>query len=160
MTNLTLFAVQCVIQGQVDFIWGQGRAVLDSCTIRSVSKGTTAYITADGNSDPNFQKGGILIKNATISLQAGVQHYLGRTWGTNAHVAFANTTLPAGIAAPGWLVMGNHTTATQVGEFNTSGPGANQTGRVSWAYKYASVPTTEVWLNASGSTSWLSSPRY
>ena len=157
----TQYYKKCIIKGQVDFIWGQGRAVLDQCTIQSVSKGTTAYITADGNTDATFAKGGIFIRQATLQLQSGVSHYLGRTWGKNAHVIFDDTTLPSGIAAAGWLTMTPaYTTTTRVGEYNTTGPGASQSGRVAWAYAYKSRPTVASFLSASGSTSWLTTPRY
>ena len=79
----------------------------------------------------------------------------------NAHVIFADTVLPEGIVVAGWRVMGgNYTSTTSVGEFQTSGPGASQSGRVAWAKKFTSVLTTEEWLKASGSTAWLMTPRY
>ena len=72
----------CYVEGDTDFIFGRGTAVLDGCTIHSVTSRTTsgAAIAPSTDSRNPF---GILVNGATFSADAGAAAgsiHLGRAW--------------------------------------------------------------------------------
>lgn len=128
----------CYIEGRVDFIFGSGNTVFDHCELRSKAGG---YVTAA--STPAEQAFGFTFLDCRLTGdptpwepdQRSRPALLGRPWRPHAAVAFIRCEMGAHIAPAGWNNWGkaeNEQTARYV-EFGTTGPGANPSGRVSWA---------------------------
>lgn len=123
----------CYIEGDVDFIYGRGTAVLDGCTIHSLDRASATnngYIVAPSTKNSNPY--GILIvdSNLTSDAAAGTVS-LGRPWfassDPNAHpmAVIRDSVLGSHIAVRGWADMSGHSwTEGRFAEFNNSGPGA------------------------------------
>ncbi|SFX50122.1 pectinesterase family protein [Ruminococcus sp. XPD3002] len=101
----------CQIEGQTDYIFGDGSVVFDSCELRwkGYSSGTTGgYITAarDDNNDDT----GYLFYNCNVTANPQLKvstGYFGRPWRDTAKVMFVNTTLDSAnlINEAGWTSM-------------------------------------------------------
>ena len=107
------FFRKCVIEGQTDYIFGEGNVVFDFCELRWKGySGTTypGYITAarQGNSGSYtgylFNKCRVYGSSSNLPVTAG---YFGRPWGATAKVMFINTTLQDKnmILPAGWYSM-------------------------------------------------------
>lgn len=123
----------CYIEGDVDFIYGRGTAVLDGCTIHSLNRGSdtnNGYIVAPSTKNSNPY--GILIANSTLTSDAAPGTVsLGRPWfassDPDAHpmAVIRDSVLGSHIAVRGWADMSGHAwTEGRFAEFNNTGPGA------------------------------------
>ncbi|WP_285250144.1 pectinesterase family protein [Pseudarthrobacter sp. fls2-241-R2A-168] len=123
----------CYIEGDVDFIYGRGTAVLDGCTIHSLNRGSdtnNGYIVAPSTKNSNPY--GILIVNSTLTSDAAPGTVsLGRPWfassDPDAHpmAVIRDSVLGSHIAVRGWADMSGHAwTEGRFAEFNNTGPGA------------------------------------
>ncbi|XP_051127338.1 probable pectinesterase/pectinesterase inhibitor 51 [Andrographis paniculata] len=141
----------CLIQGNVDFIFGNAAAVFENCLIliaprqESPEKGETNAVTAHGRVDPG-QSTGFVFRNSIIN---GTEEYnelyrknprvhrnfLGRPWKEYSRTVFIACTLEALISADGWLPWsGDFALKTlYYSEFNNTGPGSNTEKRVPWS---------------------------
>ncbi|MCD9639776.1 hypothetical protein HAX54_024497 [Datura stramonium] len=92
----------CTIEGAVDFIFGNGQSIYESCTI-SVSAGALdgliGYITAQGRSSP-IDRSGFVFKNCNV-IGSG-QTFLGRPWRDYARVVFFDCSMSNVIIPQGW----------------------------------------------------------
>lgn len=123
----------CYIEGDVDFIYGRGTAVLDGCTIHSLDRGSSTnngYIVAPSTKNSNPY--GILITNSTLTSDAAPGTVsLGRPWfassDPDAHpmAVIRDSVLGSHIAVRGWADMSGHAwTEGRFAEYNNSGSGA------------------------------------
>ena len=107
------FFRKCVIEGQTDYIFGEGNVVFDFCELRWKGySGTTypGYITAarQGSSGSYtgylFNKCKVYGSSQNLAVTAG---YFGRPWAATAKVMFINTTLQDKnmILPAGWYSM-------------------------------------------------------
>ena len=107
------FFRKCVIEGQTDYIFGEGNVVFDFCELRWKGySGTTypGYITAarQGSSGSYtgylFNKCRVYGSSQNLAVTAG---YFGRPWAVTAKVMFINTTLQDKnmILPAGWYSM-------------------------------------------------------
>ncbi|WP_426227422.1 pectinesterase family protein [Pseudarthrobacter sp. DSP2-3-2b1] len=123
----------CYIEGDVDFIYGRGTAVLDGCTIHSLDRGSATnngYIVAPSTKNSNPY--GILITNSTLTSDAAPGTVsLGRPWFASSDPAahpmavIRDSVLGNHIAVQGWADMSGHAwTEGRFAEFNNTGPGA------------------------------------
>ena len=136
---------RCEVWGHVDFIFGAGQAVFDSCTIVSrdrKSATTNGYVTA-ASTDSAQPFGFLFIRSRLVKdnpAMAKNSVTLGRPWHpfasarANASVAFIDCWMDDHIGARGWDRMSSvDSTGTRVWyepssarfvEFGTTGPGA------------------------------------
>ena len=127
------YYTDCYIEGHVDFIFGDAKAVFESCEIRSIAHGPGGYLTAQSNTRPG-QDGGYVFNHCKITAEAGAGDvYLGRPWRDYSTVIFMNTEIEAPIVASGWsdwksAPQPRLPTATYA-EFRSTGPGANAKAR-------------------------------
>jgi pectin methylesterase-like acyl-CoA thioesterase len=127
------YYADCYIEGHVDFIFGDAKAVFDECEIRSIEHEAGGYLTAQSNTRPG-QDAGYVFNHCKITADAGAGNvYLGRPWRDYSTVIFINTDIEAPIMAAGWsdwksAPQPRLPTATYA-EFNSRGPGANPKAR-------------------------------
>lgn len=110
-SNGRIYMKKCYVEGSVDFIFGNGVMILDSCT---------TYVNREGgvvcapNTDATSTFG-YVFRNCTLSsLSAGiigfdnkamVSFYLGRPWQNNPKAVYITCVEPATLNAGGWLSM-------------------------------------------------------
>ena len=118
----------CYIAGNVDFIFGDGKAVFDHCEIRSTAH-SGGFITAQGKHYPD-EDSGFVFDRCTLTAGPEVTGsvYLGRPWRPYASVVFLNTQMGEHIDSAGWREWHpgeTHSIETAFyAEFNSTGPGA------------------------------------
>lgn len=103
----TAYFEDCVMAGEVDFIYGDGTMWFEHCTLLPVS--SSAIITAP-NTQPGYK--GIIFSNCTIDrhpeAKGNVTGYaLGRPWGDSPASTYLNTTMLVQPVAAGWKAMQN-----------------------------------------------------
>jgi pectinesterase len=127
------YYTDCYIEGHVDFIFGDAKAVFESCEIRSITHAEGGFLTAQSNTRVG-QDAGYVFNHCRITADAGAgELYLGRPWRDYSTVIFLNTDIEAPIMAAGWsdwkgAPQPRLPTATYA-EFNSTGPGANAKSR-------------------------------
>ena len=113
------------IEGAVDFIFGNARAVFEHCEIRSTGSG---YITAQSRVTPDGATG-FVFTHCRLTAASGVAKvYLGRPWRPYARVIFLFTEMGGHIEPEGWVEWHpgeTHSLASAwYAEYQSSGPGA------------------------------------
>lgn len=114
----------CTIEGNTDYIFGDGNCVFDGCELKWCGYSDTAtagYITAA----KDVASLGYLFRGCTVTPKDGMKvtaGYFGRPWGANAKVTFQDTKLAGDmIAAAGWTAMsGNTPDKAGYKEYNTT----------------------------------------
>lgn len=125
-TNNSSYYKNCKIEGNTDFIFGDGNAVFDGCDIQwkgySDANPIGGYLTAAKDTATY----GYYFRNCTVSANSDLNvtgGSFGRPWGAAAKVKFVNTKLTSAnlIADAGWSDMSNNTAAkANFGEYNTT----------------------------------------
>ena len=103
-STATAYLENCTVAGQTDYVYGDGTAWLEGCTLYNT--GTNAgYITAP-NTQPGDSNWGLVFNNCTIdgTCQSG-SFYLGRPWGDSPHATYLNTTMLQTPHQYGWGPM-------------------------------------------------------
>jgi len=118
---------KCYIEGNVDFIFGDGKAVFEDCEIHSTAH-NGGYITAQGKHYAD-QDSGFVFRRCTLTAEPGMKGvWLGRPWRPYASVVFLDTKMGPHIEPPGWREW--HPGETKYldtvfyAESGSSGPGA------------------------------------
>ncbi|KAK4366905.1 hypothetical protein RND71_014785 [Anisodus tanguticus] len=149
--SLRQYYQSCRVQGNVDFIFGNAAAFFQDCHILvtprllNPEKGETNSVTAHGRLDPG-QSTGFVFQNCSIN---GTEEYmnlyhsnpklhknfLGRPWKEYSRTIFINCNLEDLVRPEGWMPWNGKFALETLyyGEFNSSGVGANVTGRVTWS---------------------------
>ncbi|GJT25246.1 probable pectinesterase/pectinesterase inhibitor 51 [Tanacetum coccineum] len=150
----------CIIQGNVDFIFGSSASVFHNCTIlirpRQLDpmKGGNSVISAHGRMDP-AQTAGFIFQECVIT---GTKEYmqlirkvprlqqttfLGRPWKEFSRCVYVRCKLDAIVSPLGWLPWdGDFALSTlYFGEFGNTGLGSNLSERVTWSSR---TPSTHV----------------
>ena len=123
----------CYIEGEVDFIFGNAKAMFVGCEIHSVVHPPGGFLTANGRMSPT-EDSAYVFDHCKLTADSGVDKvFLGRPWRDYAKVIFLNTEMGSHIQAAGWSEwhQGETTrleTAT-FAEFNSTGPGARVSER-------------------------------
>jgi len=123
----------CYVQGNVDFIFGDGAAVFDSSTIQIDENGSLSgetTVTAQYRQFTNYLSG-FVFWNSTIRSNPATgmtADYLGRPWSPLAYVAYVNCDLAAPINKAGWIEWEPGTTdylaTATFEEYGSTGAGA------------------------------------
>lgn len=123
----------CYIAGNVDFLFGDGKAVFDHCEIHSTAH-AGGYITAQAKHDPN-EDSGFVLNRCTLTADPDVTKtvYLGRPWRPYATVVYLDTEMGSHIDPAGWREWHpgeTHSIETVFyAEYNSTGPGAQHEAR-------------------------------
>lgn len=102
LPNLRNYAVNCFIEGAVDFIYGQGNVFFDSDTLFIMRK-KGGYIVAP-NHHPDTEWGYVFRDNVITAPGDAIetQVFLGRPWHAQPKVAFINTKAEVTVYPEGW----------------------------------------------------------
>ena len=127
------YFTDCYIEGNVDFIFGDGKAVFDNCEIHNTTHAAGGYITAQGRTSAQ-QDSGFVFNHCKLTAAPGVAHvWLGRPWRPYATVTFLNTEMGAHIEPAGWREWHpgetHYLETVSYAEYNSSGPGAHPSER-------------------------------
>ena len=123
----------CYIAGNVDLIFGDGKAVFDRCEIHSTAH-EGGFITAQSKHYPEQDSGFVLNQcKLTAGLDVTKSVYLGRPWRPYAAVIMLDTEMGSHIDPAGWREW--HPGETRsidtafYAEYNSTGPGAKHDQR-------------------------------
>jgi polygalacturonase len=123
----------CYVEGNVDFIFGDSKAVFENCEIHSTPH-NGGYLTAQSKHYPD-QDSGFVIDHSKLTADPGVvgNVFLGRPWRPYATVIYMHTWMGDKIDPAGWREWHpgeTHSLDTvYYAEFDSSGPGANHDQR-------------------------------
>jgi pectin methylesterase-like acyl-CoA thioesterase len=118
----------CYIEGNVDFIFGDGKAVFEDCEIHS-TKHQGGFITAQGKHYPS-QDSSFVFNRCRLTAEPGQTGvWLGRPWRPYASVVFLNTEMGPQIEPAGWREWHpgetHYLDTVSYTEYNSTGPGAH-----------------------------------
>jgi pectinesterase len=125
------FFENCYIVGTTDFIFGAATAVFKNCHIHS--KKNSHVTAASTNSIIPF---GFVFFNCRLTADSNINKVsLGRPWSPTASVTYINCWMGNHIIAEGWNNWKNsaNEATARYAEYNSTGPGANPSSRVSWS---------------------------
>jgi polygalacturonase len=122
----------CYIEGNVDFIFGDGKTVFENCEIRSTPH-SEGFVTAQGKSYAS-EDSGYVFDHCRLTAYPDVSNvFLGRPWRPYATVIYLDTEMGSHIEPAGWRewhpVETNRLDTAFYAEFHSTGPGANPTAR-------------------------------
>ena len=122
----------CYIEGNVDFIFGDGKTVFDRCEIHSTPH-AEGFITAQGKSYPQEDSGYVFHQCKLTAAPAAGNVYLGRPWRPYATVVYLDTWMGDQIQPAGWREWHpgeTHSLDTALyAESGSTGPGAHHDQR-------------------------------
>jgi pectin methylesterase-like acyl-CoA thioesterase len=126
------YFVDCYIEGNVDFIFGDALAYFENCEIHALAH-SLVYLTAQSKKYAE-QRSGYVFDHCRLTADAGAKRvYLGRPWRAYGTVVFLHTSMPAEIVAEGWHEWEHDGKASLptafYAEHKSSGPGANPVRR-------------------------------
>ncbi|KAF9604035.1 hypothetical protein IFM89_001395, partial [Coptis chinensis] len=131
--SLRQFYRECSIYGTIDYIFGNGAAILQGCKIftRKPLPFQKVTITAQGRKDPH-QSTGFSIQNSYV--YATEPTYLGRPWKQYSRTVYMQTYMSSQVQPPGWLEwFGDFALNTlYYGEYMNYGPGSSVARRIQW----------------------------
>jgi pectinesterase len=123
----------CYIEGHVDFIFGDAKAVFENCEIHSIPHLAGGYLTAQSNTRPGQDAGYVFNHCRLTADPVATNIYLGRPWRDYATVIYMNTEMGGHIVPAGWSAWKGAPTdrlkTATYAEYNSSGPGANPQAR-------------------------------
>ncbi|CAN8255756.1 unnamed protein product [Cochlearia groenlandica] len=136
------FYRDCTISGTIDFLFGDGAAVLQNCTflVRKPLPNQACPITAHGRKDPR-EATGFVLQGCTIAgdtdylpVKETSKSYLGRPWKEYSRTIIMNTFIPDFVPPEGWQPWNGDfgLNTLSYSEVRNTGPGAPITKRVTW----------------------------
>lgn len=138
---------ECTVMGTVDFIFGNGAVVFQSCDITaklSTLIGQQNTYTAQGRTDPH-QPTGLSFQDcsflATPDLQKNTKiftTYLGRPWKAYSVCVHLRSILQSHISPQGWMPWNTTNFGLYTSffaEYQSQGPAAGNSQRVKWSHQ-------------------------
>jgi pectin methylesterase-like acyl-CoA thioesterase len=106
-----IYASNCYIAGNVDFVWGTGAAYFDACEIHTVGQAgaivqarnpasTYGYVFVDSNITADSTVKGQVLARIDVSQYPA------------SHVAYINCTMTSAISPAGWTITGGTDTSS------------------------------------------------
>jgi pectinesterase len=148
------FFADCYIEGTTDFIFGAATAVFENCHIHSKKN---SYVTAASTTEGKAF--GYVFLDCKLTSDPDFKSvYLGRPWRNFAKTVFIRCELGDHIRPEGWHNWNKPEAEKTVlyAEYNSTGPGANPTARVTWSKQLNSTEAAQysVCQIFGGSTEW------
>jgi pectin methylesterase-like acyl-CoA thioesterase len=146
----------CYIEGHVDFIFGDAKAVFDRCEIHAVAS-PEAMLTAQSRLYPG-EDSGYLFLHCTITSAPGVgKLVLGRPWRGYATVYWVDSTLKGARLDPaGWQEWAGKLATSSYGEYHTiyaDGTAADTSARIAPSRQLSAAEARKLTAAA-----WLAGP--
>ncbi|KAJ1699240.1 hypothetical protein LUZ63_007752 [Rhynchospora breviuscula] len=132
------FYESCYIQGNIDFIFGRGQSLFQSCEIFVLPDGRNdilGSITAHNRKSADDNSGFVFVNGKVYGVG---EVYLGRANEAHSRVIFANMYFSKTISPAGWTnwsYSGDHKDL-MIGEHDCHGPGADSKNRPEWARQF------------------------
>jgi hypothetical protein len=117
----------CFCQGAVDYLFGFGIVLFDSCQINTIKSG--GYMTAAATSE-NYKFGYVFMNCKLSSPTSVTSYYLGRPWFAHSHTVLYKCFENAAVNPAGWYAWAKREDTCYYREYKCTGPGAGTTGRV------------------------------
>jgi len=126
----TQYFRNCYVQGNTDYVFGGATAILQDCEVRNVQSGSAVAAPNTASSTAY----GIVFLGGQFTAASGVSNVaLARPWGADGAAAFLNANLAGHISAAGFTSMsGNDPAQARFSEYQSTGAGANPSGRSSY----------------------------
>jgi len=151
----------CYIEGHTDFIFGNGTALFNNCTIYSLKKSGASITAPSTYSSTSY---GLIFMNCTVSAGSNSAKtvYLGRPWHPSSSssiksmAVYYKCALGAHIATAGWTSMSGVSPSTQrMYEYSNTGSGAVvNSSRPQLSSSAAANYTVTKILNGWDATTW------
>ncbi|MEZ2346163.1 pectinesterase family protein [Terriglobus sp. RCC_193] len=120
----------CYIEGHVDFIFGDAKAVFDHCELHARHNSNVMF-TAQSRQFPAEDSGYYFLHcRITGDSQTDDKLVLGRPWRTYSTVLFYDTEIKPTLAADGWSEWGGKLKTSTYREYLSHGPGVNGGHRI------------------------------
>lgn len=119
----------CYIEGHVDYIFGDAKAVFENCELHSRHH-DTVMVTAQSRQFPEEDSGYYFLHCRITGQDVGDKVILGRPWRTYSTVLFYDTDIQQKVAADGWSEWGGRLKTSTYREYKSHGPGVNGGQRV------------------------------
>jgi pectinesterase len=119
----------CFIKGNVDYIFGDAKAVFDHCELHSRPH-NTIMITAQSKHFTAEDSGYYFLGCKITGADNGDKVVLGRPWREYASVMFYDTDIEQKIAPEGWSEWGGRLKTASYREYRSHGPGMNGGNRI------------------------------
>ncbi len=149
------YYADCYIEGHVDFIFGDAKAVFDRCEIHTLPH-VMDTITAQSRLRPE-EDSGYVFRDCTVTGAEGSQDILlGRPWRAYSTVVFLNTDFKAPLDPAGWKEWNGALATSDYEEFNSHGMAGDVTKRIVPSKQLTAAEiakyATKVWL--AGTDGW------
>jgi hypothetical protein len=121
------YVKDCFCQGAVDYLFGFGIVLFDSCQINTVK--SSGYMTAAATSE-NY-KFGYVFMNCKLGSPASVtSYYLGRPWFAHSRTVLYKCWESASVIPAGWYAWAKREDTCYYREYKCTGPGSAAANRV------------------------------
>ena len=149
------YFVDCYIEGHVDFIFGDAKAVFDRCEIRAMAH-PVVTITAQSRLRPG-EDSGYLFRDCNVTAEPGAADILlGRPWRAYSTVVFMNTDFKAALDPKGWMEWGDRLKTSDYEEFGSKGMAGDVIKRIAPSRQLSAAEaaklTVKAWLG--GTDGW------
>ena len=114
----------CYIEGHVDFIFGDAKAVFDHCELHP-RHNSTVMLTAQSKHFPAEDSGYYFLHCRITGENNGDQVVLGRPWRDYSTVIFYDTDIEKPLAADGWSDWNGRLKTSTYREYKSHGPGVD-----------------------------------
>ena len=119
----------CYIEGHVDFIFGDAKAVFDHCELRP-RHNPTVMLTAQSKHFPAEDSGYYFLHCRITGESNGDKVLLGRPWRDYSTVTFYDTYIEKPIAPEGWSDWSDRLKTSTYHEYKSHGPGVDGGHRI------------------------------
>jgi len=149
------YFADCYIEGHVDFIFGDAKAVFDRCEIHTMPH-VMDTITAQSRVRPE-EDSGYVFRDCTVTGAEGSEDILlGRPWRAYSTVVFLNTDFKAPLDPAGWKEWNGALATSDYAEFNSHGMAGDVSKRIAPSKQltaaYLAKYATKAWL--AGTDGW------
>ena len=150
-----LYYADCYIEGHVDFIFGDAKAVFDRCEIHTLPH-VMDTLTAQSRLRPE-EDSGYVFRDCTVTGDPGSQDILlGRPWRAYSTVVFLNTDFKAPLDPAGWKEWSGALATSDYEEYNSHGMAGDVTKRIAPSKQITAADiakyATKTWL--AGTDGW------
>jgi pectinesterase len=123
------FFNECFVQGHIDYIFGDAKAVFNNCELNS-RQHPYVMITAQSKHFPEENSGYWMLHCRINGTDDGNRIVLGRPWRAYSTVTFFDTEMLEEIAQEGWSDWDGRLTTATYREYDSHGPGVNGGHRI------------------------------